>query len=539
MNRIISRNPIQRFKDGQSIKKRIPFFRRGYRINNSEEGKRVQELQKMLVSKDFNIKVDGWFGPKTKAAWDEYTKQVKGNINNFFNYTENTVGKSRNNVSKQITTSKELLAAKQEALWNAGAFKDVIDKRTGKPVTYERAVDGINGPMTKQAIANSQKIFNKLALIGGNPQTTKKSNSKLANALVGAAEKTHSVVKDFHETRAKKGSENISFPAAAIKASIPLIPLPGMGLVRLGYNLGNTINNKKNEKLHIITSNAYPYSYGDILVNGTDTIPYSWTDYPNGIPEGYKLTQTTNKTSKPLQVESMSKKIEGALQGKDPRRAYIEQMAAIDLNTPEGIKQWDEMVRNKPEGVMRISGNRVNDQFELRARLAAAYAYDNNGQQIPDSLQDRIKPIFEYNPDYESPTAKSRGKITYRIADPKQRERIYGEMKNYFLKHKNEGTWNKDHTAFILPSLGYLGNHSLIADDENGLNLRYGDWWDYKMDPDDAYIMYMGDRLVPEGTYPKKYASGQVGHNAPEMTEVFDGNYVKELLLNKLNKVIN
>lgn len=45
----------------------------------------------------------------------------------------------------------------QLGLWNSGAFKGVIDKRTGKQVTYERAVDGYDGKMTRQAIENNKK----------------------------------------------------------------------------------------------------------------------------------------------------------------------------------------------------------------------------------------------------------------------------------------------------------------------------------------------------------------------------------------------
>jgi hypothetical protein len=94
-------------------------------------------------------------------------------------------------------------------------------------------------------------------------------------------------------------------------------------------------------------------------------------------------------------------------------------------------------------------------------------------------------------------------------------------MINYFLKHKKEGGWNKDHTAYILPSMGFLGNHSLVADDENGLNLRYGDWWDYKFNTPGGHITYIGDRLVPQGSYPKATRYG-VGHNTRNMTETAD-----------------
>ena len=51
------------------------------------------------------------------------------------------------------------VAAKQLEMWNMGAFKGVIDRKTGKEVTFERAVDGIRGRMTREAEANRDKIW--------------------------------------------------------------------------------------------------------------------------------------------------------------------------------------------------------------------------------------------------------------------------------------------------------------------------------------------------------------------------------------------
>lgn len=48
-------------------------------------------------------------------------------------------------------------AALQLQLWNSGAFNGVIDKKTGKQITYERAVDGIMGKMTRQAMENNKQ----------------------------------------------------------------------------------------------------------------------------------------------------------------------------------------------------------------------------------------------------------------------------------------------------------------------------------------------------------------------------------------------
>lgn len=45
----------------------------------------------------------------------------------------------------------------QDALWKAGAFRGV-KTRQGKEAAYAQAVDGINGRMTKQAIANAKSM---------------------------------------------------------------------------------------------------------------------------------------------------------------------------------------------------------------------------------------------------------------------------------------------------------------------------------------------------------------------------------------------
>ena len=71
-------------------------------------------------------------------------------------------------------------------LWNKGFFICVIDKRTGKQVTYERAVDGYTGRMTNEATEKAKKAgynVDKLGLTKRNiktPQIVKgiKSNNK-------------------------------------------------------------------------------------------------------------------------------------------------------------------------------------------------------------------------------------------------------------------------------------------------------------------------------------------------------------------------
>jgi len=49
------------------------------------------------------------------------------------------------------------LATLQDQLWKIGAFKGIKD-RHGRESTYDTAVDGIEGNMTRTAIANAKKM---------------------------------------------------------------------------------------------------------------------------------------------------------------------------------------------------------------------------------------------------------------------------------------------------------------------------------------------------------------------------------------------
>jgi len=70
-----------------------------------------------------------------------------------------------------------------------------------------------------------------------------------------------------------------------------------------------------------------------------------------------------------LQASSLISKFINGVKGKDPRREYVERMAALDLSTPEGMAEWRNLSRNAPNGTVRIIGDPLNNQFEIRARL--------------------------------------------------------------------------------------------------------------------------------------------------------------------------
>lgn len=161
--KLISNNVIERFKRGKRVGS----------INNTSEGLKVQKLQTLLNSLGkgkYNLKIDGYWGKNTQAAYDDFMNNHSGLLTESYkklfggrefksaqksnqNPTQNF-----NNFSKKSHKQNVATIIKQQALWNSGAYKNVIDKKTGKPVIYEKAVDGIEGPMTVQAFNNSKNI---------------------------------------------------------------------------------------------------------------------------------------------------------------------------------------------------------------------------------------------------------------------------------------------------------------------------------------------------------------------------------------------
>lgn len=107
----------------------------------------------------------------------------------------------------------------------------------------------------------------------------------------------------------------------------------------------------------------------------------------------------------------------------------MKRLADLDLTTKDGLAEWNQLL---PEArklvVKRTGGNPINAQWEMRARLDNMEMYNHGTQKYN---------TYIVNDEYDSPTAKSKGEKTYRIAAPKQRERINAEMTNYFLQHRN------------------------------------------------------------------------------------------------------
>lgn len=112
----------------------IPKFQWGSIINNIEANN--QQMQQEFVQPviDYSSQIVSK-GASKKAAERKLNRKVKSPM------------KPADNSVLEL----------QDKLWRAGAFKGVKDRR-GRELTYEQAVDGINGNWTKQAMANMKAI---------------------------------------------------------------------------------------------------------------------------------------------------------------------------------------------------------------------------------------------------------------------------------------------------------------------------------------------------------------------------------------------
>lgn len=411
--------------------------------------------------------------------------------------------------------SRTRFAEMQQQLFDLGAY--------GEGANKDREVDGLSGNRTTAALARAKEL-------GYNYDQATNSFKRVLVNKPETSEPAQAASTPL-ETRSRTvAQERVDSGVNRLRAGIQ-----NRNIGEVFGGLAEGLRGRLGQsKLGALTSaleinaydNMYPYSYGDMLVN---TKTGEATPYKGGeVPEGFTLKQTwastaedeaTRQAQQAAEGKSAVYKITNALKGKDPRKEYMEQMAGIDLSTAEGQRQWRDMVNNAPQGMVRLNGNPSEAQFEMRARLDQMNMYAGRPQQWN---------TYEVNPDYSSPTATARGSSTYRIADPEHRARINGQMSNYFLAHSKEGHWNDDHTAYLLPQMGYMGNQTLVADDEKGTNLRYGDWWDYTVDAPQARRFYTGDLLTEPGKTPTRNNYGR-GNNSAFKTE--GANDIREALV--------
>lgn len=127
------------------------------------------------------------YGQWDKGQAEERTKAVEELTSKAISSVQKVTKPLEQSTQKAVKKNNKV-AALQLQLWNSGAFNGVIDKRTGKQVTYERAVDGINGPMTRQAMENSKK---KREFIPLSPRKKSQESNQKTGGLATMREMTY------------------------------------------------------------------------------------------------------------------------------------------------------------------------------------------------------------------------------------------------------------------------------------------------------------------------------------------------------------
>lgn len=180
-DKVVLRNPgynfnynpysFSTFKNPFTFNKPIIFSKQGSKL-----------LKKNSINK---FKKGGNLVPKFQAPWgtlmlnelDKRQQALQDFSNKGINQAKQVVSPMEKQTKKAHNRNNKI-ASLQLQLWNSGAFNGVIDKRTGKQVTYERAVDGIDGSMTRQAMENNKKRREAIPLSPRNQQIQQQNNQQ-------------------------------------------------------------------------------------------------------------------------------------------------------------------------------------------------------------------------------------------------------------------------------------------------------------------------------------------------------------------------
>ena len=233
-------------------------------------------------------------------------------------------------------------------------------------------------------------------------------------------------------------------------------------------------NSVKNMVSNPIYDNMYPYNYGDVQT-----------------PNGYR--QVSGSDPLLVQAQAGTQKVISGFKEMDPRRDLMNRMVEVDLNTEEGLSQWRDLVNeanNLDMKMVRYKGSTLdqikNQQWEMRARLDAMNLYQGRPQQWDTYVE-------QNDESKRSGRATQAGKPTLIIRDQNQRNRINGELLNYWNAHPEQRI-KGDNGLYRMPVMSYLGNASIVQQSDG--SLRYADDWDYTWTSDnDPNRPYFGEVL--------------------------------------------
>lgn len=473
----------------------------------------------------------------------------------------------KNQQAPRPLKSRQQIREEQQQLWDAGAFEGVL--RNGRPLTQAQAVDGLDGELTQQARKNYKKM---------QTQTTTPSyrtfsfdtNNQFVGGLVSNMSQAFNASAQADVATQKNTSIRVPLRPKIISQQKQNVIDLQQSLLSLGYDLGKSgvdgiwgsdsekalqkalsegyeLKNNRLSKKQLVSrnnqaapsevvatpgsqdlidriktglsnglyDNLYPYSYGDIYDENTG-----------------KYRQITGSESSTEQAKAGYDKVVKGLKGMDPRREMMNRMAAVDLSTDEGWAEYQQLIKeaNSMDHQMvrynaRNRQQAINQQWEMRARLDAMNLYQGRPQQWNTYIeqQDESK---------RSKRATDAGKPTLIIRDANQRNRINGEMLNYWNSHPEQrvqegGLWK-------LPFMSYLGNAKIIQQPDG--SLRYADDWDYTWSTEgDPNRPYFGEVLTDFSG--KGYGMGVNGRAFSEGMDHLAAGIYDEQVAPKLEEV--
>lgn len=163
---IVVETPLKSRRDNTPVSQDLP-------VIEVETKPLDQILPSFQVKKEIKKGIDrDSIRAEQQALWDAGAfKGIKNKYGKELSYKEAVDG-LEGKLTKQARTNyqstsrdwipvgrdKKTLRDEQEALWNAGAFKG-LKNRSGREVSYQEAVDGIEGSMTRQARENYRKTI--------------------------------------------------------------------------------------------------------------------------------------------------------------------------------------------------------------------------------------------------------------------------------------------------------------------------------------------------------------------------------------------
>lgn len=327
----------------------------------------------------------------------------------------------------------------QDELWRKGAFKGIKDKR-GRELTYEQAVDGVEGGWTEQAMANAKTMKT------SQPETVQQPSRPPSKPKV----------------------QQVQDPYTGMMVNLPYTtPEPEIG----DSNLGNGYSTQTGSK----------YKVGNSFLNKFYLF-------------GYDNSRHTEKARKKIQnwnqhlpgfaqiPEDWSQGYGGAVKfargmlGRDRAANAANEYASLDLSNPEQRRKGQELLRimqeDEPKWGLR-AGSMERKQLAIRGRIDQNQLHSGYAQKYGTYTKNT-----EFTP---------KGyKEAYVLSDPDARKREQDFIREYVRTHEpTRRSANGD--AYIYELKGgdpyaQHGEYSIVTDTLKN-NPRSIDDWDFGFGP--------------------------------------------------------